>query len=239
MSSMQRSESLQSPFVPFSPNPSHQQGTPTTTAPLSATLKHSSMPPSSLRYASNRKSIYDRNLNRSQKSELSKASFAFLFGEMVQLAQKKVSGIQDLEKKLNLHGYTIGQRLLELLLWRDGGRSAKRETRILGILQFITTRVWLALFNKPADALEKSRDKEDEYMLIDNDPMVNSYISVPKEMAQLNCAAFVAGIIEAVLDGCLFQCKVTAHTLPTEQWPGNTVFLIKFDESVLERESVL
>jgi len=203
-------------------------------------LKHtlSSSTSSNLRYSSSRKSIYDRHLNRSQRSELSKASFAFLFGEMVQYAQKRVNGIADLEKKLNLHGYSIGQRLLELLLWREG-RSAKRETRILGILQFITTTVYRSIFNKPADGLEKSRDNEDEYMLIDNDPMVNSYISVPKEMSQLNCAAFVAGIIEAVLDGCLFPGRVTAHSVPTEQLPAKTVFLIKFDDSVIERESVL
>lgn len=62
-------------------------------------------------------------------------------------------------------------------------------------------------------------------MLIDNDPMVSSYISIPKEMSQLNCAAFVAGIIEAVLDGCLFPSRVTAHSVPTEQFPGKTVFL--------------
>lgn len=65
-------------------------------------------------------------------------------------------------------------------------------------------------------------------MLIDNDPMVSSYISVPKEMSQLNCAAFVAGIIEAVLDGCLFPSRVTAHSVPTDQYPGKTVFLSKF-----------
>ncbi|PUU80803.1 NO signaling/Golgi transport ligand-binding domain-containing protein [Tuber borchii] len=233
---MQRGDSLSSPFVPFSPNPSIQQGTPTSTPPLKHTLSSSTS--SNLRYSSSRKSIYDRHLNRSQRSELSKASFAFLFGEMVQYAQKRVNGIADLEKKLNLHGYSIGQRLLELLLWREG-RSAKRETRILGILQFITTTVYRSIFNKPADGLEKSRDNEDEYMLIDNDPMVNSYISVPKEMSQLNCAAFVAGIIEAVLDGCLFPGRVTAHSVPTEQLPAKTVFLIKFDESVIERESVL
>lgn len=62
-------------------------------------------------------------------------------------------------------------------------------------------------------------------MLIDHDPMVSSYISIPKEMSQLNCAAFVAGIIEAVLDGCLFPSRVTAHSVPTEQYPGKTVFL--------------
>lgn len=94
---MQRQDPLQSPFVPFSPNPSLQQGTPTATAPLKHTLTASQS--SNLRYSSSRKSIYDRHLNRTQRSELSKSSFAFLFGEMVQYAQKRVSGIQDLEKK--------------------------------------------------------------------------------------------------------------------------------------------
>lgn len=94
---MQRQDPMQSPFVPFSPNPSLQQGTPTATPPLKHTLTASQS--SNLRYSSSRKSIYDRHLNRTQRSELSKSSFAFLFGEMVQYAQKRVSGIQDLEKK--------------------------------------------------------------------------------------------------------------------------------------------
>ncbi|KAA8910423.1 NO signaling/Golgi transport ligand-binding domain-containing protein [Sphaerosporella brunnea] len=226
-----------SPFVPFSPNPSIQSGVPTATPPLSAS-KPAQLGSSNLRYASSRKSIYDRHLNRTQRSELSKASFAFLFGEMIQYAQKQVSGIQDLEKKLNIQGYAIGQRLLELLLYREG-RSAKRETRVLGILQFIAQTLYRHLFGKPADGLEKSREHEDEYMLIDHDPVVNSHISVPKEMSQLNCAAFVAGIIEAVLDGSLFPCRVTAHSVFSEQFPSKTVFLIKFEESVLEREAVL
>lgn len=52
-----------------------------------------------LRYPSNGKTIYHRSLNRSQKQELGQASFAYLFGEMVSYAQKRVTGIQDLEKR--------------------------------------------------------------------------------------------------------------------------------------------
>lgn len=88
-----------SPFIPFSPNPSIQPGTPSSTPPLSVIQKPASLASSNLRYASSRKSIYDRHLNRTQRSELSQASFAFLFGEMIQYAQRRVSGIQDLEKK--------------------------------------------------------------------------------------------------------------------------------------------
>src|SRR5258708_26841039 len=53
-----------------------------------------------LRYPSNGKTIYHRPLNRSRTQELSQASFAYLFGEMVSYAQKRVTGIQDLEKRL-------------------------------------------------------------------------------------------------------------------------------------------
>src|SRR5271170_3131928 len=65
----------------------------------------------SLRTTSNKKTIYDRNLNRSRNAELSRASFAYLFMEMVLHAQKKVTGIQDLEKKLNEQGYPLGLKL--------------------------------------------------------------------------------------------------------------------------------
>lgn len=41
-------------------------------------------------------------------------------------------------------------------------------------------------------------------MISDNEPVLTRYISVPKELSQLNCNAFVAGIVEAVLDGCQF-----------------------------------
>lgn len=52
-----------------------------------------------LKYPTNGKTIYNRPLNRSRTQELSQASFAYLFGEMVSYAQKRVTDIQDLEKR--------------------------------------------------------------------------------------------------------------------------------------------
>jgi hypothetical protein len=65
----------------------------------STTSARSALPTPGLRTPSNRKTIYDRNLNRTRTSELSRASFAYLFSEMVSYAQKRVTGIQDLEKR--------------------------------------------------------------------------------------------------------------------------------------------
>ena len=99
-------------------------------------------------------------------------------------------------------------------------------------------------------------------MVTDNEPLVNSYVSVPREMSQLNCAAFVAGIIEGVCDASGFSTvNVTAHSVRDQEnaaggsggtgagggggdagagmWPGKTIFLIKFKPEVLEREEIL
>lgn len=43
--------------------------------------------------------IYDRGLNKTRTAEVSAAAFAFLFSEMVQYTQKRVSGIGDLERR--------------------------------------------------------------------------------------------------------------------------------------------
>ena len=64
-------------------------------------------------------------------------------------------------------------------------------------------------------------------------------LSVPKEMNQLSCAAFIAGVIEGVCDGAGFPCKASSHNAGTEIWPNRTVFLVKFEDSVLEREKEL
>lgn len=226
------------PIVPSSRQPAPIPRTPSSTLPHPAVQNRMSAGAAgaaSLKRSSTAStSMYDRNLTR-RPQDVSLSSFAYIFGEMIQYTQKQASGIQDLEKRLNELGYRIGQRVLELVTLREGSKAAKRETKILGLLQFVHTTVWKTLFGKPADALERSNDATNEYMIIDNAPLVNQFISVPREMSQLNCAAFVAGIIEAVLDGSLFTAQVTAHTVETDEFPQRTVFLVKFDQSVIER----
>ena len=44
-------------------------------------------------------------------------------------------------------------------------------------------------------------------MISDFDLYVTKYISVPKDMGQLNCAAFVAGIVNGALEGAGFPAR--------------------------------
>lgn len=128
-----------------------------------------------------RPNIYERNLNKTRTAEVSASAFAFLFSEVVQYTQKRVSGIADLERRyvrsclvsavdpdracrLNTLGYRVGVRVLELMIWRNesSSKTPKREIRFLPALMSIHTHVWRAVFGKPADAIEKSVENPDE-----------------------------------------------------------------------------
>ena len=98
--------------------------------------------------------------------------------------------------------------MLEILSYREKGN--RREIRLQGILQFINTNIWRCLFGKVADSLEVYND--DEYVISDRSPLVNRFISVPKDLGDLNCAAFVAGIIKGVLEIAGFPLR-SAHTM--------------------------
>lgn len=193
----------------------------------------------SLRYPSSRKTIYDRNLSRpSQTTSL--ASFAYIFNTIITYHHGKSGSVSEIETRLNRAGYPIGIKMLDLLLYRQGAK-ATRPVRLLELLQFIHGTLWRGLFGRPADALEQSTSKKNEYMIIDNEPVVNTYISIPKEMSQLNCAAFVAGVIEGVCDAAAFGTEgVTAHWAEgDEMWPGKTIFLLRFQDKVVEREDAI
>lgn len=52
-------------------------------------------------------------------------------------------------------------------------------------------------------------------MIIDNDPPIERHISIPRDMSQLSCSSFTAGIVEAVMDGLGFvRAPVRGPILP-------------------------
>ncbi|GLE04300.1 hypothetical protein PINS_up016061 [Pythium insidiosum] len=180
--------------------------------------------------------ILDRPLSRG-KGEVSLSAFAFLFSEMVQYFQGRVQNITDLETRLDDAGFGVGVRVLELLCFRE--KSGRRETRLINMLQFIVSTCWRALFGKAADALERSTENEDEYMIHELEPLTNKFISVPQDLGQLDCAAFIAGMIRGILTSGGFPAQVTAHAVETGAGQRDkTVFLVKFDEVVIRRERV-
>ena len=61
-------------------------------------------------------------------------------------------------------GADIGARYLELVSIRD--KKSLKETKLISMLQFISSNVWKSLFGKVADTLEKSNDNDDECKLL-------------------------------------------------------------------------
>ena len=54
---------------------------------------------------------------------------------------------------------------------------------------------------QPAESLERGTDNEDEYMISDQELLVNRFISVPRDMGQLNCGSYVSGIVRVRYGG--------------------------------------
>ncbi|KWU45890.1 TRAPP I complex [Rhodotorula sp. JG-1b] len=187
-------------------------------------------------------------VTKSRGAEISLGAWAFLFGEIVRYTQQRVSGISEFENRLSILGYRVGARLVELVPLRDylyplssirSPPPPARTLRLLPILTYIHSTLYRYLFGKPADSLERSTDKDDEYMIGDDDMVITRAVQVPKDMSDLSCGALVAGIVEAVLDGAGFPARVTAHSVPTPQHPRRTVILIKLEPDVLAREAAL
>mmetsp|Transcript_14457 Transcript_14457/g.19956 ORF Transcript_14457/g.19956 Transcript_14457/m.19956 type:complete len:193 (+) Transcript_14457:44-622(+) len=178
--------------------------------------------------------IVDRPLSKG-RNEVSLSAFAFLFSELVQYSQTQVSTVTELEHRLEEIGRRVGEKVLELLCFRE--KASRREIRLLGMLSFIHTTVWKCLFGKAAESLERGTDNEDEYMISDRELLVNRFISVPRDMGQLNCGAYVSGVVKGILNSAGFPAQVSAHYVAVEgQSRPRTTILMKFTDEVMERE---
>ncbi|GMH68183.1 hypothetical protein TrLO_g10130 [Triparma laevis f. longispina] len=174
----------------------------------------------------------DRPLHRRAVtgSEVSLSAFVLLFGELVQLHQTTSSSVPEFEAALSKSGWEVGSRTYLM-----NANVKVREIRVLGVLQFLSSNVWMSLFNKKADSLEKSLNSESEYMIHDSNPLPTIFCEVPKTLGSFNPSSFVAGIIKGALETAGFGCEVTAHRV--EEGEGNrTVFLVNFCREVMERE---
>mmetsp|Transcript_15357 Transcript_15357/g.51708 ORF Transcript_15357/g.51708 Transcript_15357/m.51708 type:complete len:183 (-) Transcript_15357:97-645(-) len=173
-----------------------------------------------------------------KERHVSLSSFAYIFCEVVQYQTARIQTASDLERRLEEMGHAVGVRVLELVAFRE--RQTKRELRVIGILQFVSSVCWRALFGKAADSLERSTESDHEYMIHESEPATNRFISVPPDLGQLNCAAYIAGVIAGILESANFPAECTAHTVSDGPGMGDrTVFLIKFTPEVMAREAAL
>ncbi|SCU88584.1 LAFA_0E13520g1_1 [Lachancea sp. 'fantastica'] len=110
----------------------------------------------------------------------------------------------------------------------------RRDLKPVEILQFIHSTVWTYLFGRVSDDLVKSSERDNEYMLVDSAPMLSQFIS----STNVQCDFFVCGIIEGILDSASFPCNVTVHSVPEPNSEQKVVFVVRFEQQVLEREAL-
>ncbi|CAE7870256.1 unnamed protein product, partial [Symbiodinium sp. KB8] len=90
-------------------------------------------------------------------------------------------------------GIPAGVRILDLYVLRDNRN--RRETRLLPMLTFIAGPMWKNLFGHSAE-LFKAETDDNSYYVNDKTLLVNRFISVPRDLGDVNCGAFVAGMVE-------------------------------------------
>eukprot|EP00658_Telonema_sp_P-2_P042941 TRINITY_DN30901_c0_g1_i2.p1 TRINITY_DN30901_c0_g1~~TRINITY_DN30901_c0_g1_i2.p1 ORF type:complete len:189 (+),score=46.76 TRINITY_DN30901_c0_g1_i2:177-743(+) len=180
-------------------------------------------------------SIFDKQVPAGN-NKVSSSAFLWLLSEMVQYSQTRVKSVDELETRLAELGVQVGLRMLELACFRD--RQSRRAIRVIDVLEFVQGDLWTAVFSKPADELQKSTESDEEYMITEIAPVLNQYISAPKDM-HFNICSFAAGVIKGVLDAAGFPAQVTSHSVGTEAEPCRTTFLIKFDQEVVTRDAKL
>lgn len=74
-------------------------------------------------------------------------------------------------------GFEVGFKVLEYLYPKV--KAGKRPTKLLEVLQFISSSCWKLLFGRTIDSLEKGTDNDNEYILTDYKPLCSKFISVP------------------------------------------------------------
>ncbi|KAA8498691.1 Trafficking protein particle complex subunit 5 [Porphyridium purpureum] len=181
--------------------------------------------------------ILDQPLAR-QRGEVSLSAYLLLFCELVAYSRNRVSSVVALEARLAAVGYRVGERALEYVCAKSG-KPLPRETRILGILNFVVTNLWRFLFGKNADSLKKVGNSDAEFYIEEVEPLVNTFVSVPKDFGALNCAAFQGGIVHGILSAAGFECEVTTYVRDDSSKPGSaevTMYYIKFSNEVIQRE---
>lgn len=180
------------------------------------------------------------------KPEIPLSTFALLFSEIVHYNQQQTTTGDDLEERLHSLGLGIGARYLELAAFRQGTKI-KRDPNPVTCLQFVYSTIWRMLFGRTATGLVKGSDDDKELYLLENDPITNTFASTgggsgdsndemgavgdtggSRSSGQVNCAAFLAGIINGAMQAMRIDCTVTASFNEDQT---QTVFVVKVSQT--------
>ena len=106
-----------------------------------------------------------------------------MLGGIIQQLKRNVTSIQELEEKYHLisfylqrlHelGQAIGNSLVEIFFWKE--RGGRRDQQLLPLLLRIKNSFWKEFFGFPADALERSLERDNECRRKKHHSILTSY----------------------------------------------------------------
>jgi hypothetical protein len=112
---------------------------------------------------------------------------------------------ESCQERLKAHGRHIGERMLEIVTFRDLGLSRQVERK--DHLLVLTKTVWKSLFGKSPDQVLANAEG---FVVVEFEPMTNLFVSQKKDEASLNLFIFIGGIIEAFFRDAGFPCTVVS-----------------------------
>lgn len=149
----------------------------------------------------------------------------YVFCEMVRTYIQEGA---DVEERLKEIGYDMGKRMILF-------QKFKQESS-LDALMYKLVYIFLPYFYEADRKLEKSEEKE-TYLIIENNPLFNKYISLPNEYIDFSCDSIIAGAIESVTMASGFSTEVVVYNSPTPEFPDRIIFVVKCntnDSKVIE-----
>lgn len=180
--------------------------------------------------------LLERPVPKPRHDQVSSSFLSFFFAEIVKYSLNQVNQGDQLEARLHELGVRVGVRVLELYYHRE--RSNRRDTRLLNVLTFVSQTCWKHLFGHAGELL-KGQERENEYMINDKNLVLTKFITVPKDIGHVSCAAYVAGVVEGILCSANFPAEITAHTVDEGLGSTSSTILIRFLPDVITREKRL
>ncbi len=188
-------------------------------------------------------SAYDRPIRAEDNTKVSFSAFAFLFSEMCSRANvvpTKVRLASEAEERVAALGSQVGTRLLQIHALRDPINCRQRFTSVEAFLNFIAGKLWPKWFGKQAELQRETGS--DRYYIIDNDLLLTRHVYPNPDYLDgdgnvtLAYTSFVGGMLQGVLECCLFPAKVVSYHQSIQGQNNRALFAVEFEPSVWQRE---
>ena len=193
--------------------------------------------------APTRGTAYDRPIRAEDNSKVSFSAFAFLFSEMCSRANTvptKVKLASEAEERVAALVSHVGTRLLQIIALRDPVNCRQRYTTVESFLNFISSKLWVKWFGKQAELQRETGS--DRYYVIDNDLLLTRHVHPNPDYLDgdgnvtLAYTSFVGGMLQGVLESCLFPAKVVSYHQSVPGQNNRALFAVEFDPVVWSRE---